>query len=320
MSYTASSAQSEHITSHESPVLLPSRRGYRWFRVFWHNPIALVGVFFVLFFALVALLAPVLAPPINPSQPYLIPRTSFIAEPQPPSTQEPFGTTQGQYSLYYGIVWGTRTALKVGLLITGLALLIGGAIGSICAYLGGWYDELGQRLVEFFMVFPFLLTALTLSVVLTPKLHNRMLVGIIALIIFGWPGYARLVRGELLSVKEREYILAARALGSPGWRILLVHIIPNSFYPLLVVAAMDIGAYVLTFAGLSFLGFGASEGYADWGQLLSNARNWIPVLDTHWWIVLYPGFALVLFTLGFTLIGDALRDASDPRLQGGRRS
>jgi peptide/nickel transport system permease protein len=141
----------------------------------------------------------------------------------------------------------------------------------------------------------------------------------IALISFGWPTYARLIRGDVLAVKEREYVLAARAVGAPEWRILLFHILPNSIYTLLVVASLDIGTYVLTFAALSFLGLGAGEGYADWGQLLSYARNWIPTLNTHWWIVVYPGLALLLFVLAFNLIGDAFRDALDPYLRGERR-
>jgi peptide/nickel transport system permease protein len=107
-------------------------------------------------------------------------------------------------------------------------------------------------------------------------------------------------------------------LGAPGWRILLTHVVPNAMYSLLVVASLDIGTNVLTFAALSFLGVGAGEGYADWGQLLSYARNWIPTLNTHWWIVVYPGLALLLFVLAFNLIGDAFRDALDPKMRGGK--
>ncbi len=111
----------------------------------------------------------------------------------------------------------------------------------------------------------------------------------IALVVFGRPSYARLIRGDVLSVKERDYVVASRALGASGWRTLLFHVIPNSWYTVLVYASLDIGANVLTFAALSFLGLGAGEGYADWGQLLSYARNWIPSLNTYWWIVVFPG-------------------------------
>jgi peptide/nickel transport system permease protein len=290
----------------------------RWLRSLIHNPISVIGVLLVAFFAVVALFAPILAPPKIPSQPYLIPRNGFLAEPQPPSSQDPMGTTQGQYDIYYGVVWGTRTAFKVGLIVTGLTFLIGGIVGSVSGFVGGVIDEVIQRIVEIFLAFPFLLAALTLATVLGAKIHNGLITAMVALIAFGWPSYARLIRGDVLTVKERDYVLAARAVGAPGWRILLVHVIPNSIYSLLVVASLDIGAYVLTFAALSFLGLGAGEGYADWGQLLSYARNWIPTLNTHWWIVVYPGIALLLFVLGFNLFGDAFRDALDPTMQGGR--
>ena len=170
-----------------------------------------------------------------------------------------------------------------------------------------------------FLAFPFLLAAITLATVLGPTIHNGVLTGMIALIVFGWPGYARLIRGDILSVKQRDYVTAARALGAPHWEILIKHVIPNSMYTLLVVASLDIGTNVLSFAALSFLGVGAPVGYADWGQLLSLARSWIPSLSGYWYIVVFPGIALVLFVLGFNLIGDALRDALDPRMVSQKR-
>ena len=298
--------------------LPPQERVPRWLKVLVRNPVSITGTVLVILFAIVAILAPVLAPPPIPSQPYNIPRDGFSAEPQPPGPGEPLGTTQGQYDLYYGIIWGTRTAFKIGLIVTGLAVLIGGTIGAVSGYVGGWVDEVLQRIVEIFLAFPFLLAALTLATILGAKIQNGLITGMIALIAFGWPSYARLIRGDVLSVKEREYVLAAKALGAPGWRILLTHVVPNAMYSLLVVGSLDIGTYVLTFAALSFLGVGAGEGYADWGQLLSYARNWIPSLNTHWWIVVYPGLALLLFVLAFNLIGDAFRDALDPKMRGGR--
>jgi len=310
------------ITQDEFQAVLPKEelppqdRVPRWLKVLVRNPVSITGTVLVILFALVAILAPVLAPPPIPSQPYNIPRDGFTAEPKPPGPGEPLGTTQGQYDLYYGIVWGTRTAFKIGLIVTGLAVLIGGSIGAVSGYVGGWVDEVIQRIVEIFLAFPFLLAALTLATILGAKIQNGLITGMIALIAFGWPAYARLIRGDVLSVKEREYVLASKALGAPGWRILLTHVVPNAMYSLLVVGSLDIGTYVLTFAALSFLGVGAGEGYADWGQLLSYARNWIPSLNTHWWIVVYPGLALLLFVLAFNLIGDAFRDALDPKMRG----
>jgi peptide/nickel transport system permease protein len=294
------------------------RRLPRWLRAMLRNPVSIAGFILVAFFALVALFAPLLAPPADPAEPYQIPRDGFQAEPQPPNAAHPFGTTQGQYDLYYGVVWGTRTAFEIGLIVTGVTVVIGGTLGALAAYVGGTFDEIAQRIVELFLAFPFLLAALTMATILGPKIRNGLLTAMIALIVFGWPSYARIIRGDVLAVKDREYVLAARALGVSDWRILFRHVIPNAMYSLLVVASLDIGTYVLTFAALSFLGLGATEGYADWGQLLSYARNWIPVLSTYWYIVVFPGVALLLFVLGWNLIGDAFRDALDPKMRGQR--
>ena len=296
----------------------PRERVPRWVKALVRNPVSIAGTLLVIFFIVLAILAPVLAPPPIPSLPYQIPRDGFEAEPKPPGPGEPLGTTQGQYDIYYGIIWGTRTAFKIGLIVTGVTVLIGGTLGAVSGYVGGWVDDVIQRIVEVFLAFPFLLAALTLATILGGKIQNGLITGMIALIAFGWPTYARLIRGDVLSVKEREYVLAAKALGEPGWRILMRHVVPNAMYSLLVVASLDVGTYVLTFAALSFLGLGAGVGYADWGQLLSFARNWIPTLNSYWWIVVYPGMALLLFVLAFNLIGDAFRDALDPKMGGFR--
>lgn len=284
------------------------------------NPTSLLGLILVLFFAAVALLAPVLAPPVYPEEPYRIPREGFRAEPIPPDAAHPFGTTEGQYDVFYGVVWGTRTAFQVGLIITLTTVTIGLVVGSVASYWGGWIDEILMRITEIFMAFPFLLAALTLAAVLRAKgTVTGLASAMVALIVFSWPTYARLIRGDILSVKERDFVLAARALGAGHLRLLLRHILPNAIFPTLVVASLDIGSYVLSFAALSFLGLGAEVGYADWGQLISFARNWIPNLAKYWHIVVFPGGAIVLFVLGWNLIGDAFRDILDPKLRGIRQ-
>lgn len=282
------------------------------------NPLSLTGLLIVLFFIAIAVGAPWLAPPKWQHDPYRIPRDGFKTTPQPPNEKHPFGTTEGQYDIYYGVIWGARTAFKVGLIITGATVLIGLAIGSISAYYGGWADEMMMRIVDIFMAFPFLIAAITLAAVLQPIIGRGLITGMIALISFGWMFYARLIRGDILSVKERDYIASAKAAGASDLRILVRHLIPNAIYPTLVVASMDIGSYVLSFAALSFLGLGAEVGYADWGQMISFARNWIPRLNQYWHIVVYPGIAIVLFVLGWNLIGDAFRDILDPRMRGTR--
>jgi peptide/nickel transport system permease protein len=309
----------QKIRSLTHEQLPPKSRYPAWLRTMFKSPVSILGVILLVFFIAVAALAPLLAPPRIPSQPYVMMREGFQAQPQPPSLKHPLGTTQGQYDILYGVVWGTRTAFKVGLIVTGITLLIGGGLGAIFAYMGGVMDEGFQRIVELFLAFPFLLAAITMATILGPKIRNGLITAMIALIVFGWPSYARLIRGDILSVKEREYITAAHMVGVPGWRILMKHVLPNSIYSLLVVASLDIGSYVLTFAALSFLGLGAPLGYADWGQLLSFARNWIPNLSDYWYIVVYPGMALLLFVLAWNLLGDAFRDALDPKMRGDMR-
>jgi peptide/nickel transport system permease protein len=280
------------------------------------NPASLLGILLVLLFVVIAILAPVLAPPRNARvDPYTIPRDGFSPEPRPPSEEHPFGTTEGQYDIYYGVIWGTRTAFQVGLIITACTLVIGLIIGSLAGFYGGWLDEILMRVVEIFLAFPFLLAAITMATVLQARLGRGLIVSMIALIVFGWTTYARLIRGDILSVKQRDYVLSARAIGTRDHRIIWRHVLPNAIYPTLVVASLDIGTYVLAFAGLSFLGLGAEVGYADWGQLISFARNWIPSLSKYWYIVVFPGTAILLFVLGWNLIGDAFRDILDPKMR-----
>ncbi len=308
-----------------SPVVL--RRQSKlpaWLRALFKNPVSIAGIVLISFFALVAIFAPVIvstveptvAQQVDPDNPFATPRDGYESQPKPPSAAHIFGTTEGQFDIFYGVVWGTRTAFMVGILITGSTLLVGIAVGLVSAYYGGLVDESMQRVVEFFLAFPFLMAAITMSAVLGPKVHNGILTGMIALAAFGWPSYARYVRGDVLAVKERDYVLAARAVGVRDLRMLIRHILPNAIYSVLVVASLDIGTYVLSFAALSFLGVGAEMGYADWGQMLSLARNWIPNLANYWWILVYPGIALVLYVLAWNLVGDAFRDALDPKMRG----
>jgi len=226
----------------------------------------------------------------------------------------------GGWDIYYGVVWGTRTAFIGGIIITFVTVLIGVIVGTLSAYYGGPVDTVLQRITEVFLAFPFLLAALTLASVLQPLLGGKAGIGGsglitagIAVIMFGWMGFARLIRGDILSVRERDYVAAARAVGVRDRRIMTRHIIPNAIFPTLVLASLNIGTNAITFAALSFLGLGAEQGFADWGQLLAFSRNWITTLDQHWYMVFWPGVALVLFVLCWNLVGDAVRDVLDPR-------
>jgi peptide/nickel transport system permease protein len=303
------------------------------------TPASIFGFSLIVLFILVALAAPLIIPPVTPRDPYKIPRDGFSPDPKPMGTEwkrnvpprvpgwyklvtgnekwvHLLGTSTGQYDIFYGIIWGTRTAFKTGLIVVFMTVLIGILVGSISAYYGGWVDNIAMRFVDIMLTLPFILAALIMAAVITPKIGKSLLPAIIALITFGWMGYSRIIRGDILSVKERDYILAARVIGVKDSRILFRHIIPNAIFPTLVLASLAIGDVVLSFAALSFLGIGTEIGYADWGQILSFARNWITSLGTYWYIVVWPGLVLVLFVMGWNLLGDALRDVLDPRMRG----
>jgi peptide/nickel transport system permease protein len=225
------------------------------------------------------------------------------------------GTTSGQYDIWYGIVWGSRTALIIGAVVVTSTAIIGIIIGALAGFYGGWLDEILMRVVEIFIAIPFLVGALILASILVPRMGRSIWPASIALIVFGWTTYARLLRGDILATKQREYVTAARAAGAKDIHLILKHILPNAIYPTLVVLSLDMGAIVLSFAALSFLGIGVQVGYADWGQIVSHARNWILALDTYWFIIVFPGVALLLYSLSWNLVGDALRDIMDPKMR-----
>ncbi len=177
-------------------------------------------------------------------------------------------------------------------------LLIGILIGALSAFYGGWLDNILMRITEIFMAFPYLLAALTLSAILTPVIGKGIWPPLIAMISFGWMSYARVIRGDILSVRERDYVMASRVIGVKDRRIIMKHVIPNAIYPTLILASINIGADVIAFSALSFLGIGTEVGYADWGQMIAFARNWIPSLATYWWIVLFPAHGIDLLHAG----------------------
>ncbi|MCD6450512.1 MAG: ABC transporter permease [Thermotogaceae bacterium] len=226
-----------------------------------------------------------------------------------------FGMIDGR-DIFYGVIWGTRTAFRIGLIVTFFSTIIGLVIGSIAGYYGGWIDEVLMRITDVFLSLPFLVAAIVLTTILGTGLDKVM----VAMIIFGWMGTARLIRGNILQVKEEQYILAAKALGVKDFFIIMRHVIPNTIFPVVIQASMRMGSLVITAAALSFLGLGAPIGYADWGALLNYSRDWIlgaqGEVFKYWFALTYPGIAMVLFVLAWNLLGDALRDTFDPRLRG----
>ena len=279
------------------------------------NRLSMVGVGIIIFFAAIALLAPILAPPADSDEPYRIPRDGFSPTPRPPSKEHIFGTTQGQYDIYYGVIWGTRTAFWVAVVVVGVSLAIGLILGSISGYFGRFIDEVIMRIVDIVIAFPAILLVVIIVTIFGPSLENVM----IGLILAFWPYYARLIRGEILSVKEHDYVQAARATGCSNLRIIRKHVLPNSISPLLVMGTLDMGAMVIIAAAISFLGLGAPIGYADWGGLLNLSRNWIvgpPGNElAYWYSSIIPGAFIFFFVLGWILLADAFRDIMDPRIR-----
>ncbi len=313
---------------------------------FRRNPLAITGALMVIGFVFIAIFAPLLTTPgrscardlglsratmqdvrnplkpvfwrslvLTPQSCYTIPRTTFSPIPQPPSDQAVLGTTSGGYDIYYGLIWGTRTAFLIGIFVVGVGLTVGVIMGSISGYFGGRVDMVLMRFTDVVMSVPGLVLAMVIITVLGQSIFNVM----IAISLVAWPNYARVLRGDILRVKEQEYVAGARALGARGARVIFKHVIPNAIGPLVIIASLDIGSVVLTAAALSFLGLGAPLGYADWGQMISFARNWIlgPPGNpwAYWYVSFWPGLIIVLFVLGWNLLGDAFRDVLDPRSQ-----
>ncbi|HUX21750.1 MAG TPA: ABC transporter permease [Spirochaetia bacterium] len=284
-------------------------------RRFMSNPLTIIGLTIEVIFALVALFAPVIEPPADIHNPYIMPHTGWIQQPSPPSAVHPLGTLEQQYDILYGIVWGARSAFKIGVSVVLANLIVGVILGAIAGYFGGIVDEIIMRVTDIFFAIPFLIMAMALVVALGRGLTSIVVV----LIVLGWPQYTRVIRGEILVLRDKEYIQAARASGSSQLRTLAKHVLPNSIYSVLIIASMQVGVTVLNAAALSFLGLGAQSGFSDWGQMISTARNWIvgPPNDplAYWYVVFIPGFVIALFVLGWNLLGDAARDVFDPRMR-----
>ncbi|MDD3460732.1 MULTISPECIES: ABC transporter permease [unclassified Mesotoga] len=292
---------------------MPAKRKSEFRKImkkYWTNGTAVLGTCLLIFFIIIAIFAPQIAGVNEMGNNYQIPRVSWSSKPIAPSAEHPFGVIGGR-DVFYGVIWGTRTAFRLGLIITSFSALIGVIVGSISAYFGGWVDEILMRITDIFLSIPFLVAAMVMTTILGKGLDKV----IIALIIFGWMSTARLIRGNILQAREEQYVLAAKALGQKDWKIIIKHILPNTIFPVVVQMSMRIGSYVITAAGLSFLGVGAEPGYADWGTILSYSRNWMTMLDQSWFAIVFPGTAMVLFVLAWNLVGDALRDIFDPRMR-----
>ncbi|QTV79951.1 ABC transporter permease [Microbacterium sp. NIBRBAC000506063] len=291
-------------TSSKLPDFVPSDQGVfaRTRRVFRKDRLALLGAALILFVLILAVFGPWIAP--YPQEGLGV--TNVPQRNLPPSAANWLGTDQLGRDVLSRIIMGAKPALTVALSVVALAALIGIPLGAIAGYRGGWLDNLLMRVTEVFQAFPPLLLAMVMVAILGPSLMNAG----IALAISWWPWYARLVRAEARTLRERSYVEAARASGVPTWLIIPRHILRNCLTPVLVQATVDIGTVVLAAGSLAFIGLGAQPPEPDWGLMVAEGRG---TIFTYWWISTFPGLAIFITVLGFNLLGDSMRDLLDPR-------
>lgn len=300
-------AQATDITTVESsdPLLRAGRQ--RRVRSQWRlmasrlvaNRLAVVGGVIILVMIASALAAPLLtsADPVE----------MRLADRQlPPSRDHFFGTDEFGRDVFTRVLYGGRISLRVGIIAVSIGMIIGSVIGLAAGYFGKWFDMVSQRVIDVMLAFPDLILALAIVAVLGPSLTNVM----IAIGISSIPVYARVMRGQVLSLREKEYVEAARAAGAGHLRLIFRHILPNALSPIVVIATLGIAAAILAGAGLSFIGMGAQPPSPEWGAMLARGREF---LRNEWWIATFPGIFIAVTVLGFNLLGDGLRDALDPR-------
>ncbi len=264
---------------------------------------ARVGFALVVAFLAIAILAPVV-------DQYDARRDlDLSARLQPPSLQHPFGTDDLGRDVARRVIHGARVSLQVAILAVAISLLFGSLLGLIAGMVGGFTDSVVMRLMDIMLAFPYVLLAIALVAAMGPGLRNTMIaIGIVYI-----PNYARVARSVSLSLREEDYVLAARCVGVRRRRILFGHILPNGLSPIVVLATLSMGTAVLDAAALGFLGLGQQPPYPEWGKMLVDSLQFI--LSGSWWVMLFPGIAIMLTVLGFNLLGDGLRDALDPRLR-----
>jgi peptide/nickel transport system permease protein len=265
------------------------------------NKVALISLFVIVLISLVAILAPILAP-----YAYDLQNTKHTLAGS--SKEHLLGTDRLGRDILSRLIWGSRQSLQMGVIAMAISTVFGVILGSISGYYGGWIDNLIMRLLDIYQGIPMLLLTVTLAAVLGPSLRNA----IIAIGIGMVPGTARLMRASILTVREMEYIEAAKSINASDARIILIHIIPNSIAPIIVNVTMGIGTCIMAGAALSFVGLGAQPPIPEWGAMISDARNY---MRNHATLALYPGICIMITVLAFNLLGDGLRDALDPRLK-----
>ncbi|MDZ4178232.1 MAG: ABC transporter permease [Coriobacteriia bacterium] len=270
------------------------------------NKLAIAGLVWITFVVLMTATADLWVPPLF-GDPLAV-DTTLGANLQPPSAEHPFGTDKLGRDVFARVVYGARVSLTVGVIAVSISLFIGLILGALSGYYGGLVDTLVMRAADVFFAFPYILFAIALIAVLGPSYRNVF----IAIGILGWPSISRVFRSSILSVKETEYVDAARAMGASDMRIMFRHIMPNAIAPIIVYGTMSVGGAIITEAALSFLGMGVQPPTPSWGLMLSDAKS---LMFAAPWLTIWPGFAILTTVLAFVLMGDGLRDALDVKMK-----
>lgn len=287
------------------PVQEAAAKPKTFLRLLLRNRLAVVGLTFIVMWTVIAAVAPWIAP----YDPYA---TNTAVKLQSPSGEHWFGTDNYGRDILSRVLHGARISIWTGLIAVGISFLIGVPLGGIAAYYGGWMGNIIMRLMDVLLAFP----SLVLSMAIAASMGNGLTSAMIAVGVVGIPEFARLMYGQTVSLREKEYVEASRAIGVKDRTILFRHILPNALAPLLVQATLGMGFAILTASSLSFLGLGVKPPTAEWGAMISEGREYI--ISGQWWLVTFPGLSIATSILGFNLLGDGFRDVLDPRLRSGR--
>lgn len=282
-----------------APAITALRSAHGAFR---RSPLLMTGGFLAAIIVITAVLAPLLAPYPADAGSATHPLATYL----PPSSHHWFGTDQVGRDILSRVLYGARISPLVAVFVLLISCAVGIPLGLAAGFTGGLLDEAIMRVTDVFLAFPALLLALAFAAMLPPSLTSTT----IAIAITWWPWYTRLIRGQAASVASRPYVETCRALGISRWRILFRHVLPNAVTPLIVQVSLDVGGVILTASALSFLGLGAQDPTPDWGLMVSEGQGYF---TTQWWMVTFPGLAILLTALAFNLLGDGLRDVLDPR-------
>jgi peptide/nickel transport system permease protein len=269
-------------------------------RPFRRSPLTVIATLVVIIWVALAIIAPLISP-YGPLQQDIVKRLAS------PTEAHWLGTDMLGRDILSRILYGARISIPVGVAAVILAAILGGVVGSAAGFLGGLLDELMMRVTDVMLAFPTVILALVITAALGAGIQNA----VIAIMVAWWPSYARLVRGLVLAIKEREYVLVARALGASESRLLRMHVLPNIVSPIIILGTLDVGHAILTFASLSFLGLGPPPEIPEWGSMIAAGRDYFD----QWWIGTFPGLAILSLTMAFNIVGDSLRDLLDPRLR-----